>query len=361
MKQHGILSVTFNVPNDMISVVNSEGTLNLHPIQYTDSADDMDSIAHYNYINSLDGYNDADLGFNASYSQKKNFKELCASAINIANDLHELLNIFSKLPQNPPMRDKAVFSKKEYYRKALIDHVKLIHQNDRSFQFFKGTQHVMLNQMDESSLESRSKMSIKVHQEGLCYDADNFTDSFAEIATKLAENIYQSVNGEVNEHINREISRRKDLCLHVEMFKAYTQLQAFCALNLSRDQGETTRSQAKAIVIRYFPHISLQNMSLMLQRAPRIYRLLLLSNEDWCLIDSFEKLSSCFFKSSMKSMVNFEIWLNLVKTGQLVDYKEGQLICERGKKDMKQAKLDIVKSYFYGINEDFIIEEEDDV
>jgi hypothetical protein len=361
MKRHGILSVTFNVPNDMISVVNSEGTLNLHPIQYTDSADDMDSIAHYNYINSLDDYNDADLGFSASYSQKKGFKELCASAINIANDLHELLNIFSKLPQNPPMRDKAVFSKKEYYRQALIDHVKLIHQNDRSFQFFKGTQYVMLNQMDESSLESRAKVSIKVHQEGLCYDADNFTDSFAEIATKLAENIYQSVNGEVNENINREISRRKDLRLHVKMFKAYTQLQAFCALNLSRGQGETTRSQAKAIVIQYFPHISLQNMSLMLQQAPRIYRLLLLSNGDWRLIDFFEELSSCFFKSSMKSMVNFEIWLNLVKTGQLVDYKEGQLIRERGKKDMKQAKLDIVKSYFYGINEDFIIEEEDDV
>ena len=74
MKRHGILSVTFNVPNDMISVVNSEGTLNLHPIQYTDSADDMDSIAHYNYINSLDGYNDADLGFSASYFQKKILK-----------------------------------------------------------------------------------------------------------------------------------------------------------------------------------------------------------------------------------------------------------------------------------------------
>ena len=63
----------------------------------------------------------------------------------------------------------------------------------------------------------------------------------------------------------------------------------------------------------------------------------------------------------MKSMVNFEIWLNLVKTGQLVDYKEGQLIRERGKKDMKQAKLDIVKAYFNGVDEnlDFIADDDE--
>lgn len=361
MKGQGIRSVTFDVPNDTISVADSEGTLILRPNQYANP----DEIAHYNYINSIESYNEEDLVFNANYSQKRKFKEICTVAINVGNDLHALLSIFSKLPQNPPMRDKAVFSKKEYYRIALLDYVKTIHQNDTEFQFFKGTQQVILNQVDEHNSESgiTSKVSIKV-QDGLDYSTDNFTDSFKEIATKLAENIYQSVNREVNEQVNREMSRRKEMRLHVETFKAYTRLQAFCALNLSREQGETTRSQAKAIIIKYFPQISLPNMGLMLQRAPRIYRLLLLTNGDWRLIDSFEELSSCFFKSSMKSAANFEIWLNLVKTGQMVNYQEGQKMREKGKEEMKQAKLDIIKSYFDGVNEDLkdiIIDDDDDV
>ena len=132
------------------------------------------------------------------------------------------------------------------------------------------------------------------------------TDSFNDIAKELAENIYFSVNREINEQINKELSRQKELRLHVELFKAYTRLQAFYALNLNRGQGETTRSQAKALVIKYFPHISISNMNLILQHAARIYRLLLLSNEDWHLIDSFKELSSSFFKSFMKTATNFK-------------------------------------------------------
>jgi hypothetical protein len=69
-------------------------------------------------------------------------------------------------------------------------------------------------------------------------------------------------------------------------------------------------------------------MSLMLQRAPRIYRLLLLTDKDWHLIDSFEELNSSFFKSTMKSASNFEIWINLVKTGEMINYKEGSIMRE---------------------------------
>ncbi|GET63099.1 hypothetical protein GLOIN_2v1849317 [Rhizophagus irregularis DAOM 181602=DAOM 197198] len=139
------------------------------------------------------------------------------------------------------------------------------------------------------------------------------------------------------------MSRRKELRFHVEVFKAYTRLQAFCALNLSRSKSETARSQAKSIVVKYFPQISLQNMSLMLQRAPRIYRLLLLSNEDWRLIDSFEELSA---------------------TGQIADYKNGTSMCEEGKKFMKEVKLNIIKEYFDEVDEknlkDFITDDDDE-
>lgn len=327
MKQHGVLSVTFDIPKETISVVDSESTLILHSNQYAD------------------------------YFQKKKIKEICPSAIKVGMDLHILLDLFLKLPQEPPMRDKAIFPKKENYRKAVLDYLKIISKNNQEFKFFKGTRSVILNQVG-GSLELVTKVPIKVQQ------GDNFSVNFKYIAKKLAENIYQSVNGEANEQINKEMSRRKELRFHVEMFKSYTRLQAFCALNLSRSRGETTRSQAKSIVVKYFPQISLQNMSLMLQRAPRIYRLLLLSNEDWRLIDSFEELSACFFKSSMNSAANFEIWLNLVRTGQMADYKKGPIMCEEGKKFMKEVKLNIIKAYFDGVDEknlkDFIAADNDD-
>ena len=362
MKQGGILSATFNIPNDTISVADTEGTLTLHPIQYVDP-DQIDNIAHYNYINSSEAHNDEILAFDASYSLKKKFKEISPGAITVGKDLHSLLNMFSKLPENPPMRDKAIFTKKEYYRKALLDHLEEI-RNNEEFKFFRGTQRVesnqitgvkdlMSNQIDENSLD---KVSIKV-QEG---SINNTTEDFKVIARKLAENIYQSVNMEVTEQISKEVSRRRELRIHVEMFKAYTRLQAFCGLNLSRGAGETTRSQAKTLVIRYYPHISVQNMSLMMQRAPRIYRLFLLSNGDWRFLDSFEELTSSFFKSSMKSAANFEIWLNLVKTGQLVDYQEGQRMRESGKQSVKEAKLHIIKDYFNEVNEEDLILDDDD-
>jgi len=37
----------------------------------------------------------------------------------------------------------------------------------------------------------------------------------------------------------------------------------------------------------------------------------------------------------MKSVANFEIWLNLVKMGQMVNYQEGQKMRKKEKEKMK--------------------------
>ncbi|EXX53172.1 hypothetical protein RirG_246450 [Rhizophagus irregularis DAOM 197198w] len=100
----------------------------------------------------------------------------------------------------------------------------------------------------------------------------------------------------------------------------------------------------------------------MLQISPRIYRLLQVFNGNWVLLDVFEEITSIFFKSKMKVGANFEIWLNLVRTGQMADYKKGLTMCGEGKKFMKEAKLDIVKAYFNGVDEnlkDFIADDDE--
>jgi hypothetical protein len=139
-------------------------------------------------------------------------------------------------------------------------------------------------------------------------------------------------------------------------------LQAFCSANLKRNRGETTRSQAKKKIIEEYPNIDLGDLDLMLQISPRIYRLLQVSNGNWVLLDVFEEITPTFFKSKMKIGANFEIWLNLVRTGQMADYKKGPTMCGEGKKFMKEAKLDIVKAYFNGVDEnlkDFIADDDE--
>ena len=130
MREHGILNINFNVSKDTISIIDSEGTLILHP----NKRSNPDDIVHYDF--SSEGSNDG-LYFNASFLKKKTFKEISPSAINVGEDLHALLNLFEKLPQSPPVRDKAIFSRKENYRKALIEHIKIINQNDSDFQFLE--------------------------------------------------------------------------------------------------------------------------------------------------------------------------------------------------------------------------------
>ncbi|UZO12534.1 uncharacterized protein OCT59_004067 [Rhizophagus irregularis] len=83
----------------------------------------------------------------------------------------------------------------------------------------------------------------------------------------------------------------------------------------------------------------------MLQRAPRIYRLLEVANFDWRLLDSFEELSACFFKSGVKTAINFEIWINLVCTGKLISYDEELKTQERNREN-KRIKIEIIKEYF---------------
>ncbi|CAB4429626.1 unnamed protein product [Rhizophagus irregularis] len=78
-------------------------------------------------------------------------------------------------------------------------------------------------------------------------------------------------------------------------------------------------------------------------------------------IPIFEEITSTFFKSKMKVSANFEIWFNLVRIGQLADYKKGLTICKKRKKFMKEVKLDIVKAYFSGVDEnlkDFIADDD---
>ncbi|GBC17428.2 hypothetical protein GLOIN_2v1848653 [Rhizophagus irregularis DAOM 181602=DAOM 197198] len=234
LKNTGVKSVTMNLVNNNIRFMDSTGTLVIKP----------------NHVNS------DDITINASY--------------------------IGKLPNNPPIRDRSIFSKKEEYREALISHLEKINST-QDFQSFRGTQ------QKTSSLTELS-------------------DEFKKIAKDLSEDIFLSVMGEANEQGNKEMARRKEL----------------------RKQSETTKSQAKILIAQFYPLISLPNLELMLH--------------------------ACFFKSGVKMAINFEIWINLVRTGKLISYDEELKTQERNREN-KRIKIEIIKEYFdiSGVNFDEMV------
>ena len=111
-----------------------------------------------------------------------------------------------------------------------------------------------------------------------------------------------------------------------------------------------TRSQAKKKVIEEHPNIDLGKLDLILQISPRIYRLLQLANGNWVLLDIFEEITPTFFKSKMKVVANFDLWLNLVRTGTLKNYKAD--FRNKAKEELKDLKVQIIKSCFNNINKE---------
>ncbi|GBC36687.1 uncharacterized protein OCT59_002942 [Rhizophagus irregularis] len=288
-------------------------------------------------------------------NHKKNEKNynLDDKAVNLGKDLHEILQFIHKLPTCPPTRDKKIFSRNELYRQAIINHL----MNDSEFSFLKG-----FKQLIGDSLNDIILMDIPFSNHTRVPFIAKDENEIKNILHKLVDNIFNSVTGSTKSQVAKEILRRKDLRFHVEVWKSYVCLQAFCSANLKRNRGETTRSQAKKKIIEEYPNIDLGDLDLMLQISPRIYRLLQVSNSNWVLLDVFEEITPTFFKSKMKVGANFKIWLNLVRTGQMADYKKGPTMCGEGKKFMKEAKLNIVKAYFNGVDEnlkDFIADDDE--
>jgi len=352
LKKTGVKSVTMNLVKNNILFMDSTGTLMIEPNHL--NSDDITinaNFPHYDYNQT------SDLSFEVKFIEVKNLKELDIASIRLAEDLHKLLDYIGKLPNNPPIHDRSIFSKKEKYREALISHLEKIDSTE-DFQFFHGTQRINLIPDDNQKTCSSFKiLPIRVQEK--TSSLTELSDEFMKIAKDLSEDIFLSVMGEANEQGNKEMARRRELRFHVEFFKSYIQLQAFCEINLNRKQSETTKSQAKILISHFYPLISLPNMELMLQRAPRIYRLLEVANFDWRLLDCFEELSACFFKSGVKSAINFEIWINLVRTGELISYDEELKTQERNREN-KRIKIEIIKEYFdiSGVNFDEMIDNE---
>jgi hypothetical protein len=61
------------------------------------------------------------------------------------------------------------------------------------------------------------------------------------------------------------------------------------------------------------------------------------------MVDSFPDLQPAFFTATKLNVVNFERWLKLVKTGELISAEEGRKLYNEYKESAKKIRLENLK------------------
>jgi hypothetical protein len=288
---------------------------------------------------------------------KKETKSLSSSAIKIAFDLFKILPHIKKLPILLPIRDINLLNSGQYRKKMweYLDHIR----DDSEFKFFHGALKVETKQIENptsgapdvfiekiiTSSEFGILSGMKVSTELILSSPDVFTIPYLltlekqerlekrkEIIKNLSAHIWYSINSQVKDRASQDVARRRLLRFHVTILQSIRKLEMYCALK-PRKKHETIKSQAvRKIIKRSNNKLTGKSLTLTIQRAHRIERLLDLAEGEWRFLDVYEELTPCFFTSTINSCYNFEIFLELVKSNTTISSDDAEKRYEDWKK-----------------------------
>jgi hypothetical protein len=296
---------------------------------------------------------------------KKETKSLSSSAIKIAFDLFKILPHIKKLPILLPIRDINLLNSGQYRKKMweYLDHIR----DDSEFKFFHGALKVETKQIENptsgapdvfiekiiTSSEFGILSGMKVSTELILSSPDVFTIPYLltlekqerlekrkEIIKNLSAHIWYSINSQVKDRASQDVARRRLLRFHVTILQSIRKLEMYCALK-PRKKHETIKSQAvRKIIKRSNNKLTGKSITLMIQRAHRIERLLDLAEGEWRFLDVYEELTPCFFTSTINSCYNFEIFLELVKSNTTISSDDAEKRYEDWKKSESIKKAE---------------------
>lgn len=144
--------------------------------------------------------------------------------------------------------------------------------------------------------------------------------------------------------------RRHQFRYLLVILECYEKLQIYCSLNQRREKGVTAKTQAIQLIVKQSkrasnqsPRLFASTISKLIRGAVRVKRLLELAENNFIIVDAFPDLQINFFTGTRLNQVNFERWLKLVETNDLISIKEGKRLCDRNKnlasKMRKQKKF----------------------
>ncbi|CAB4445423.1 unnamed protein product [Rhizophagus irregularis] len=138
----------------------------------------------------------------------------------------------------------------------------------------------------------------------------------------LSAHVWHSINSLIKDSISQEVARRYQLRFLVSMVQSYRTLELLCALKPHK-QGQTIKSQVtKKILKRSDGRLNEKDLTLNLQRGFRIERVLNAIGTKWNVLDAIDTLTPCFFTSTINRCTNFEIWLEIVVSNEIISYNE---------------------------------------
>jgi hypothetical protein len=288
---------------------------------------------------------------------KKETKSLSSSAIKIAFDLFKILSHIKKLPILLPIRDINLLNSGQYRKKMweYLDHIR----DDSEFKFFHGALKVETKQIENptsgvpdvfiekiiTSSEFGILSGMKVSTELILSSPDVFTIPYLltlekqerlekrkEIIKNLSAYIWYSINSQVKDRVSQDVTHRHLLRFYITILQSIRKLEMYCALK-PRKKHETIKSQAvRKIIKRSNNKLTGKSLTLTIQRAHRIERLLDLAEGEWRFLDVYEELTPCFFTSTINSCYNFEIFLELVKSNTTISSDDAEKRYEDWKK-----------------------------
>ena len=334
-----------------------------------------------------------------SEEEKNNEKQMPDSAIKMGQDLYVLRQHINKLPTPPPTNNCDVLENEKDYRKALINYLKSINSVDdftnlninifvpitpspsfsrkRSLSFIlnEGDDGQKMDEDDDVQKMEVDSYNIFGHQINinpndpiinrnvvanindpasiLSLPMEEFENKKKVACTILTNIIIRIYNSSLKDQLSNEIIRRRQFRHLVLFYEYYEKLTVYCNLFQERTKGRTIKTQAIEMIVRSSkpssnepPQISSATISTILNKAFRIKRLLKIASNNYNIIDAFPDLKPYLFTAKKMGMVNFERWLELVRTGTLITFKEGEQKYERSKAEIKRERANILKSVY---------------
>lgn len=144
------------------------------------------------------------------------------------------------------------------------------------------------------------------------------------------------------------MKRRKQFRSYIDILSIQRRIEIYCSLYKSRNKGETIKNQTTSKILKYSNNIDItaKELKSILRAAKRIESLLKVANDNWSIIDAFSNVKVNFFRSTI-SVHDYEIWLKIVETGQVITEGEGKLFYllkkQQGIKSRKDKLLNIYR------------------
>jgi len=184
------------------------------------------------------------------------------------------------------------------------------------------------DKVDPNSLINLPTQEFEIRQQEACL---YITNKIINIYEETLENQVQS-----------EILRRRHFVNLILLLEYYKKLEIFCNLNLIRTKENTIKSQATMMIVKLSkpsenesPRIKAKEITVIIRQAVRMRRLLKIASNNNNIFYAFPDLRPQLFLPKTLSVINYERWLNLVETGELLSFEKGEQLYNEYKEKRK--------------------------